>query len=179
MSTRLNPKNRLSLWAKDDIIAVYAGEMIPVDGIIIQGVGAIDERVLTGESQPVEKGVGTTVFASTLLLSGKLYVQVQSSGQATMIGQVEEILNRTYYHTSARALWAQTFTDSLAVPTLAASGITMPFLGITGALAIIDANPLYRLIIAGNTSLVNFLKHNLPRKYPGQGWTCAGGARGS
>jgi len=147
----------LESLVKDEITVIYAGEMIPVDGTIIQGVGAIDERVLTGESQPVEKGAGTTVFASTLLLSGKLYVQVQSSGQETMIGQVEQILNQTFHHTSARALWAQTFTDALAMPTLVASGITMPFLGVTGALAIINSNPLYRLIIAGNTSLVNFL----------------------
>lgn len=147
----------LASLTKGEIIVVYAGEMIAVDGMIIQGVGAIDERVLTGESQPVEKGVDTTVFASTLLLSGKLYVQVHSSGQETLVGQVEQILNQTFHHTSARALWAQSFTDSLAAPTLVASGITIPFLGITGALAIIDSNPLYRLIIAGNTSLVNFL----------------------
>ncbi|MCB0186042.1 MAG: HAD-IC family P-type ATPase, partial [Caldilineaceae bacterium] len=142
---------------KDEVVVVYAGEVIPVDGVIVHGIGTIDERVLTGEAQPVEKAVDATVFASTLLLSGKIYVQVTSSGQETVIGQVETVLNQTLYHVSKRGLWAQQFTDALAMPTLIASGLTLPFLGMSGALAVIDSNPLYRLTIAGNSSLINFL----------------------
>ncbi|HRW10314.1 MAG TPA: HAD-IC family P-type ATPase [Caldilineaceae bacterium] len=143
--------------ARDEIVVIYAGEMIPVDGIIVSGTGTIDERVLTGEAQPVEKDVNATVFASTLVLSGKLYVQVTSSGHETVIGQVETILNQTLYHISKRGLWAQQFTDALATPTLIVSGLTLPFLGLSSALAVIDSNPLYRLTIAGNSSLINFL----------------------
>ncbi|MCB0106895.1 MAG: HAD-IC family P-type ATPase [Caldilineaceae bacterium] len=142
---------------KDEVVVIYAGEVIPVDGVIVHGIGTIDERVLTGEAQPVEKAVDATVFASTLLLSGKIYVQVTSSGQETVIGQVETVLNQTLYHVSKRGLWAQQFTDALAMPTLIASGLTLPFLGMSGALAVIDSNPLYRLTIAGNSSLINFL----------------------
>jgi len=143
--------------AEAEIVVIYAGEMIPIDGTIVHGAGTIDERALTGESQPVEKSVDATVFASTLVLAGKIFVQVTSSGYETVIGQVETILNQTRYHVSKRGLWAQQFTDELAIPTLIASGLTLPFLGVTGALAVIDSNPLYRLTIAGNTSLVNFL----------------------
>ena len=142
---------------KNEIIVVYAGETIPVDGTIVEGVGAIDERVLTGESQPVEKGNGDLVYASTLVLSGKVHVRVDSAGNETIIAQIEEILNQTFYYTSKRELWAQDLTDRIALPTLGLSALAYPFLGISGAMAVIDSNPLYRLSIAGNTSLLNYL----------------------
>lgn len=150
-------QKRLDRVTKGEIVVIYAGEMIPIDGVIADGFGVVDERVLTGESQPIEKGRGALVFASTVVLSGKIFVQLQSSGQETLIGQVEEILNHTLYHVQERELWAQTLANSLALPTLVASGMVLPFLGIGGAMALIDANPLYRLSISGNTSLINFL----------------------
>ncbi len=157
VATYTETKKLLEELAKDDIVVVSAGEMIPVDGVIADGLGVVDERVLTGESQPIEKGRGAMVFASTVVLSGKIFVQVQSSGQETLIGQVEALLNNTLYHIQARELWAQSLANSLALPTLVASGAVLPFLGIGGAMALIDSNPLYRLSISGNASLINFL----------------------
>ncbi|MEN8218273.1 MAG: hypothetical protein ABFS56_18265, partial [Pseudomonadota bacterium] len=55
---------------KNDIIIVHAGEIIPVDGVIQTGSASIDQHILTGESQPVERTVGDTVFAATLMLTG-------------------------------------------------------------------------------------------------------------
>lgn len=153
----IETKRPLDSLAKGDVLVVYPGEMIPVDGVITDGLGAIDERVLTGESQPVEKGAGAPAFASTVLLSGKVLIQVESSGQETMIGQVEEILANTLDHTSKRELWAQSLTDSLAIPTLGAGYITLPFLGLSGAAALLNSHPLYRLSISGNASVINFL----------------------
>ena len=63
-----------------DIVVVYAGETISFDGMICQGEGTIDERALTGESQPVEKELGDEVFASTVLLSGRIGIEVQKAG---------------------------------------------------------------------------------------------------
>jgi cation transport ATPase len=54
----------------NDIVVVDMGEVIPIDGEIIKGMAMIDQHVLTGESMPVEKGVGEQVFASTIILSG-------------------------------------------------------------------------------------------------------------
>lgn len=156
-STPIESQKPLNALTKGEIVVIYAGEMIPVDGTITEGVGMIDERALTGESQPVEKGAGAAVFAATVLLSGKLYIQVESSGQESIIGQVETILQQTFYHTPSRELWAQTLTDKLALPTLIASGVTLPMLGVAGASALIDSHPLYRLAIAGNASLISFL----------------------
>lgn len=78
-----------------DILALNVGEMVPADGTIIQGVANIDQRALTGESQPVEKEQGDAVFAATILLSGCIHVQVEKAGDETVAAQIGHILNHT------------------------------------------------------------------------------------
>lgn len=55
-----------------DIVVVNAGETMPVDGTIADGMATIDQHMLTGESQPADKGEGDSVFASTTVLAGKI-----------------------------------------------------------------------------------------------------------
>ena len=66
---------------------------ISQDGVIKQGIASIDQPRLTGETQPAEKTIGDSVFASTLVLSGKLYVQVEKTGQETVAVQIGKILS--------------------------------------------------------------------------------------
>ncbi|MCK5524676.1 MAG: hypothetical protein KAI83_16245 [Thiomargarita sp.] len=63
---------------------VNAGEIIPVDGVIQSGLANIDQHLLTGETQPVEREVGDKVFASTLLLSGRIAILVETTGEETV-----------------------------------------------------------------------------------------------
>lgn len=51
-----------------DVLVITAGQMVPADGLVLSGAASIDQRMLTGESQPAEKTVGDEVFASSLLL---------------------------------------------------------------------------------------------------------------
>jgi cation-transporting P-type ATPase C len=71
-----------------DLIAVYAGEKIPVDGVIELGDGTINEAAITGESMPVERTTGGRVFAGTLLMAGKLRIRVEGVGSDTAIGRL-------------------------------------------------------------------------------------------
>lgn len=52
------------------IIAVKAGEAIPIDGIAVEGKCEVDEKAFTGESFPVIKEIGSTVWAGTINLNG-------------------------------------------------------------------------------------------------------------
>ena len=79
----------------DDIVVVNSGDMMPVDGVIIFGQARLDEHVLTGESQTVEKQQGDSVFASTLLISGTLHVKVTKAGNDTVVAKIENVLNNT------------------------------------------------------------------------------------
>lgn len=77
-----------------DIVVVRPGEHIPVDGKITEGTSAIDESSLTGESMPVSKTVGASLFAGTLNQSGGLELAVtkraEDSTLARMVKLVEE-----------------------------------------------------------------------------------------
>lgn len=63
-----------------DVIVVHAGETVPVDGQITAGIASVDQRLLTGEAQPAEKGVGERVFAATIVLTGRICIQVDTAG---------------------------------------------------------------------------------------------------
>ena len=70
-----------------DVVIVYPGEQIPVDGKILRGKAAIDQQKLTGESMPVTREVGQTVYASTLIREGQLYILTERTGSDTRAGQ--------------------------------------------------------------------------------------------
>lgn len=53
-------------------VAVKAGEVIPIDGIVVEGKGEVDEKTLTGESYPVAKEKDSTVWAGTINLNGNI-----------------------------------------------------------------------------------------------------------
>ena len=61
----------------NDIVMVKAGEVIPFEATITEGLGHIFQQALTGELQAVEKSVGDTVLANTFLLTGRLRIQVK------------------------------------------------------------------------------------------------------
>ena len=71
-----------------DTIAVYAGERISVDGEVVSGQGTVNEAPITGESLPVYKNPGDTVYAGTVLELGSLRVQATRVGMDTAVGRL-------------------------------------------------------------------------------------------
>ena len=71
-----------------DILHVKAGEKIPLDGVIISGEAALDESMLTGESMPVSKKTGATVFAATINQNGSIKIRVTKIGANTVLSQI-------------------------------------------------------------------------------------------
>ena len=69
----------------DDIVIVRPGEKIPVDGEVISGHAAVDQSSVTGESVPAEAGVGSRVYAATVLKQGMLKVHTQAVGAAVHV----------------------------------------------------------------------------------------------
>lgn len=141
-----------------DMVVVQAGQTIVVDGIIAKGMAQIDERALTGESQPVEKGVGERVFASTILLSGQISICVEKTGSETVAAQIGDILNSTADFKSSIVSRGQRIMDLGATPTVALSALSLPFLGVESALAILYASFGYHMRYAAPISVLNFLR---------------------
>ncbi len=75
-----------------DIIAVRPGSSIPVDGVIIEGGSAVDESALTGESIPVEKGVGDKVIGATINKTGFFKFEAQKIGGDTALSQIIKLV---------------------------------------------------------------------------------------
>lgn len=71
-----------------DIILVKPSEKIPLDGEVIEGQSDVDESMLTGESMPVEKKIGSKVFGATLNEYGVLQIRVTQTGEGTVLAQI-------------------------------------------------------------------------------------------
>jgi Cu+-exporting ATPase len=71
-----------------DIIIVHPGEKIPVDGIVIDGYSGVDEKVITGESIPVEKKTGDQVVGATMNQTGMLKLKATKIGKDTVLAQI-------------------------------------------------------------------------------------------
>ena len=71
-----------------DTVIVKPGDRIPVDGSVMDGHTFIDESMITGESVPVEKNVGDTVFSGTINKTGTLKFQAEKVGLETMLAQI-------------------------------------------------------------------------------------------
>ncbi len=71
-----------------DVVLVKPGDQIPVDGIVVEGVGNVNESMLSGESREILKQNGASVSAGTLNLDGALSIRVQSILQDTMLGRI-------------------------------------------------------------------------------------------
>ena len=76
-----------------DVFVVRPGEQIPVDGVVIEGAGAVNESALTGESIPVDKEAGSTVSAATLNQSGFLTCRATRVGQDTTLSQIIKMVS--------------------------------------------------------------------------------------
>lgn len=77
---------------KGDIFIVRPGENIPVDGVVLEGVSAVDESTLTGESIPVDKSEGSMVSAGTLNRSGFIRCEATRVGEDTTLSQIIQMV---------------------------------------------------------------------------------------
>jgi Cu+-exporting ATPase len=71
-----------------DTLRVRPGERVPVDGVVLEGAGAVDESMVTGESIPVDKAAGAALIGGTVNGSGSLVMRAERVGAATLLAQI-------------------------------------------------------------------------------------------
>ena len=76
------------------VVLVRAGEKMPVDGTVVAGAAAVNEASITGESVPIDKTVGGSVLAGTLIESGALDVRSDRVGADTMFARIVALVER-------------------------------------------------------------------------------------
>src|SRR5208283_3916207 len=75
-----------------DVLLVRPGERIPVDSVVVEGNSAVDQSAITGESIPVEKGVGEEVIGATINTSGFLKVRASKVGADTVLSKIVQLV---------------------------------------------------------------------------------------
>ncbi|MBI2622227.1 cadmium-translocating P-type ATPase [Candidatus Microgenomates bacterium] len=79
---------------KGDVILVKPGEKVPIDGVVMEGESAVNEAMITGESVPVNKKIGSEVIGGTINSDGSLTVKVTKTGEETAISQIMELVRQ-------------------------------------------------------------------------------------
>ena len=84
----------LSRVVVGDLLLVKPGQRVPVDGVIVSGGSSVDESILTGESMPVLKTVGSSVTAGTTNQSGVLTVRTARPAAECAAAQVSDLVSQ-------------------------------------------------------------------------------------
>jgi Cu2+-exporting ATPase len=100
----------------------------------------IDQHALTGESTPAEKSPGDRVFASTVMVAGKIEIRVESAGTETASAKIGKILNDTAGYKLTSQNKGEALADKAVLPTLALGGTALATLGPAGAIAVLNSD---------------------------------------
>jgi Cu2+-exporting ATPase len=131
------PTDRLE---KDDIVIIHTGEVVPVDGCVVDGMATLDQHALTGEATPAEKGLGEKVFASTLLVAGTIRVRVETSGSETASAKIGQMLRDTAGYKMTSQHKGERLADQAVIPTLGVGAMAMATMGPIGAVAVLNSD---------------------------------------
>ncbi|MGH8011675.1 MAG: heavy metal translocating P-type ATPase [Candidatus Binataceae bacterium] len=122
----LRDKEKISLpvdqIAAGDVVVVYDGEMIPVDGIVIDGDASVDQRTITGEALPVLKQHDDKVYAASVVHEGKLYVRAERIASESLAAEIVRMVESVPVGETRMQNYAEKFADQLVAPSLGLGG---------------------------------------------------------
>ena len=140
-----------------DIVVVSAGEIIPVDGVIVAGIASVDQHILTGEAQPVEMEAEDHVFASTIVLAGSIDIQVEKAGEETTAAKIAEILSATADSKLSIQSRGEAWADQSALPTMFLGSLALLTVSPAAALTTLNACFAFYMRVLAPISMLNTL----------------------
>ena len=170
----------VSQLRKGQRVGVRPGEKIPIDGIVREGRSAVDQANVTGESIPVAKAVGDSVYASTQNTDGYLEVEATADAGDTTLDRVARLVREAQASRSPTerfverfARWYTPLISGLALVVM----VVPPLLGLgtgiewftRGLTLLVIACPC-ALVIATPVTIVSALTVCGPSRSPRQGW---------
>jgi Cu+-exporting ATPase len=117
---------------KGDQLRVRPGEKVPVDGVVIEGGGAVDESMLTGEPMPVRKAAGDKVIGATLNTTGALVMRAENVGSQTVLASIVTMVVRAQQSRAPMQRMADVVARYFVLSVIAASILTLLAWGIFG-----------------------------------------------
>jgi Cu+-exporting ATPase len=131
-----------------DVVVVRPGERIAVDGEVTEGESAVDESLLTGESMPVDKRAGASVFAGTINSAGGLRYRATKVGRGTLLQQMVELVKKAQGSRAPVARLADVVSGYFTVTVLALALVTFGAWLFFAPFAVAMVNAVAVLIIA-------------------------------
>jgi Cu+-exporting ATPase len=107
-----------------DIVIVRPGERLPVDGEVIDGASAVDESMLTGESMPVDKAPGATVYGATMNTTGAFRFRATRVGAETALQQIVRLVQEAQGRRAPIARLADTISAWFTPAVIGAAIVT-------------------------------------------------------
>jgi cation transport ATPase len=112
-----------------DTISIHEGEIVPVDGVILGGLAAVDQEALTGRAGAFDKAPGDRVYASTFVRAGRIMVRVSKIGTDTLTGYIGTQLPHGRIDRLPSSAEAEGIANRMVVPALAVSGLNLLLTG--------------------------------------------------
>jgi heavy metal translocating P-type ATPase len=140
-----------------EIVLVHTGEVIPVDGVVANGMAVVDQHALTGESVPVEKEPGDKVYASTFVTAGRIHVEVEKAGKESTSARITAILDETAAFRLESQSKGEELADKAVIPTIALASVGLATVGLQGATAIVNCDFGTGIRIAAPLALLSSL----------------------
>lgn len=138
-----------------DILRVLPGESIPVDGEIISGQTSVDQSVMTGESLPVDKGIGDKVYCGTINRFGSMDIKALKVGKDSSFGKLVEIVREAEQNKSPTERIVDKWASWLVPSALVIAVATYLFTGdITRAVTVLVVFCPCALVLATPTSVM-------------------------
>jgi heavy metal translocating P-type ATPase len=120
---------RLAEVTIGDVVLLFAGDQVPVDGTVLVGQSSLDVRSLTGESVPRYVEPGDEVLASSMLIEGYIEVSTIAVGDHTKAGQIAQLLHDAPVCDTRVGNYAAKVADKFVLPTLALSALSFGLFG--------------------------------------------------
>jgi Cu+-exporting ATPase len=115
----------------DDTVIVKPGEKIPTDGIVIAGYSSVDEKLITGESIPVEKSVDSEVIGATINKTGLLRIRATRVGEDTALAQIVHLVEEAQASSAPVQKFADRVVEKFVPMVFTAAAISFSYWYIT------------------------------------------------
>ncbi len=138
-----------------DLVVVRPGERIPIDGLVLEGASSVDQATITGESTPVDKAIGDSVFAGTLNGQGVLVVETATAPGDTTLDRIGRLVAEAQARKSPSERWVDSFARWYTPAVVAAAVLVAtlpPLVGVAFSTSFYSALAL--LILACPCALV-------------------------
>jgi manganese/zinc-transporting P-type ATPase C len=109
----------------DDEVVAHEHVVLPVDGVVVEGDGVVDQAAITGEQLPVSVGVGTVLPAGSVVLRGRLVVRATAVGRDTAIGRIISRVEEAQHDRAPIQTVGETFSRRFVPASFALAGLTL------------------------------------------------------